>query len=157
MNALMLCKKAIAWETENIFYIGEISGTCNLPDFANMKQIKELFKAIEDKHLMVKLLDKMADSEGVQVFIGSENIFSEMKELSMVGSTYNDGHRTLGTVGVIGPTRMNYEKVIPIVDLTARTLTQNFIWKVRHPIRLSESDESDKKNTRYNEHYTKRN
>lgn len=124
MNALMLCKKAIAWETENIFYIGEISGTCNLPDFTNMKQIKELFKAIEDKHLMVKLLDKMAGSEGVQVFIGSENIFSEMKELSMVGSTYNDGHRALGTIGVIGPTRMNYKKVIPIVDLTARTLTQ---------------------------------
>ncbi len=124
VNALMLCKKVIAWETENMFYIGEISGTCNLPDFANMKQIKELFKAIEDKHLMVKLLDKMADSEGVQVFIGSENILSEIKELSMVASTYNDGHRTLGTIGVIGPTRMNYEMVIPIVDLTARTLTQ---------------------------------
>ena len=123
-NALMLCRDVISWETENIFYMGEISGTCNLPDFATMKQIKELFKAIEYKHFMVKLLDKMIDSEGVRVFIGSENILSEMKELSMVASTYNDGRRTLGTVGVIGPTRMNYEKVIPIVDLTARTLTQ---------------------------------
>lgn len=124
ISALTLCKKIIAWETENMFYIGEISGTCNLPDFATMKQIKELFKAIEDKHLMVKLLDKMADSEGVQVFIGSENILSEMRELSIVASTYNDGYHPLGSIGVIGPTRMNYELVIPIVDLTAKTLTQ---------------------------------
>jgi len=124
MNALMLCKKVIAWETGNIFFMGEISGTCNLPDFATMKQIKDLFKAIEDKHLMVTLLDKMSLSEGVQVFIGSENIVTELKELTMVGSTYNDGHRTLGTIGIIGPTRMNYEIVIPIVDLTAKTLTQ---------------------------------
>ncbi|GMR03354.1 MAG: heat-inducible transcriptional repressor HrcA [Thermodesulfovibrionia bacterium] len=124
INALMLCKKLIEWETENMFHIGEISGTANLPDFANMKQIKELFRAIEDKHLMIKLLDKMTGSEGVQVLIGSENTISEMKELSMVGSTYNDGNRTLGTIGVIGPTRMDYEMVIPIVDLTAKTLTQ---------------------------------
>ncbi len=124
INALMLCKKLIEWETENMFHVGEISGAANLPDFANMKQIKELFRAIEDKHLMVKLLDKMTGSEGVQVLIGSENTISEMKELSMVGSTYNDGNRPLGTIGVIGPTRMDYEMVIPIVDLTAKTLTQ---------------------------------
>jgi heat-inducible transcriptional repressor len=124
LNALMLCKKLIAWETESLFYFGEISGTRNLPDFANMKQIKELFKAIEDKHLMIKLLDKMADLEGVQVFIGSENILSEIRELSMVASTYNDGARALGTVGIIGPTRMDYEKIIPIVDITAKTLTR---------------------------------
>ncbi len=124
INALILCKKLIEWDTENIFHSGEISGAANLPDFANMTQIKELFRAIEDKHLMVKLLDKMTGSEGVQVLIGSESTISEMKELSMVGSTYNDGNRTLGTIGVIGPTRMNYEMVIPIVDLTAKTLTQ---------------------------------
>ncbi len=124
LDALMLCRKVITWEAENMFYIGEISGTSNLPDFANMRQIKELFKAIEDKHLMIKLLDKIIGSEGVQVIIGSENIISEMKGLSMVSSTYNDGSRTFGTIGIIGPTRMDYEKVIPIVSLTAKTLTQ---------------------------------
>lgn len=124
INALMLCKKLIEWETENMFHVGEISGTANLPDFANMKQIKAIFKTIEDKHLMVKLLNKMACSDGVQVLIGSENTISEMKELSMVSSTYKAGKRTLGSIGVIGPIRMNYEMVIPIVDLTAKTLTQ---------------------------------
>jgi heat-inducible transcriptional repressor len=123
-NALILCNKIMEWETENIFYYGGIAGTPNLPDFATLKQIKKLFKAIEEKHLMVKLLDKLSESEGVKVFIGSENILSEMKELSFVASTYNDGRRTLGTIGVIGPTRMNYGKVIPIVSHTAKTLTQ---------------------------------
>lgn len=125
-NALRLCKDVIAWETEYMYYAGEISGTSNLPDFATMKQIKEIFRAIEDKHLMLKLLDKMANSEGIKVFIGSENIISEMREFSMVASTYNNGVRCLGTIGVIGPTRMDYEKVIPIVEFTAKTLTQIF-------------------------------
>lgn len=123
-DALKLCKEVIAWETESISFIGEISGTSNLPDFATMKQIKEIFKAIEDKHFMLKLLNKMTDMEGVQVFIGSENIISEIAELSIVASTYNDGHSTLGTIGIIGPTRMNYEKIIPVVAHTAKTLTQ---------------------------------
>lgn len=123
-NALFLCKKMLEWESRNVFYLGEISGTCNIANFATLKQIKELFKAIEEKHLMVKLLDKITDSEEVQIFIGSENAFSEMKELSFVASTYNDGRRTLGKIGVIGPTRMNYSKVIPIVSHTAKTLTQ---------------------------------
>ncbi|TNF56158.1 heat-inducible transcriptional repressor HrcA, partial [bacterium] len=124
LDALILCKKIIAWEKSNIFFSGEISGTCNLPDFATMKQIKEIFTAIEDKHLMINLLERISDAEGVQVFIGSENILSEIQELSMVASSYHDGYRALGTIGIIGPTRMDYDKVIPIVDLMAKTLTQ---------------------------------
>lgn len=125
-SALALCKKALAWETENIFYSGGFSGASNLPDFATMKQIKQLFRAIEEKHLIIKLLDKITEADGVQVFIGSENTLSEMKELSFVASTYNDGYRILGTLGVIGPTRMNYEEVIPLVSHTAKALTQIF-------------------------------
>lgn len=120
-KALMLCKKAVETETENY---GEIFGVFNVPDFATVEQIKEIFRAIEEKHLMVKLLDKITISEGVQVFIGSENFLLEMKDLSVVISTYNDGRRPLGAIGIIGPTRMNYLKVIPFVNHTAKALTQ---------------------------------
>jgi heat-inducible transcriptional repressor len=89
-----------------------------------MKQIKEIFTAIEEKHLTIKLLDRISDAEGVQVFIGSENILSEIQDLSMVASLYHDGYQALGTIGIIGPTRMDYDKVIPIVDIMAKTLTQ---------------------------------
>lgn len=121
-RALKMCREAVFWAAENTAN-GEISGTSNLPEFATMSQIREIFHAIEDKHLIIRMLDKVSDSEGVQVFIGSENIVPEMKGFSMVLSTYNDlGAR--GTIGVIGPTRMNYEQVIPLVEFTARTLTQ---------------------------------
>jgi heat-inducible transcriptional repressor len=123
-NALTLLEKVIQEEDETEFQGGEISGACNLADFATMNQIKDLFKAIEEKHLVVKILDKIADADGIQVFIGSENSLSEMKELSFVTSTYTDGRRILGTMGVIGPTRMNYRKIIPIVSHTANMLTQ---------------------------------
>ncbi|MBI4698708.1 MAG: heat-inducible transcription repressor HrcA [Nitrospirae bacterium] len=123
-DALTLCKRTIDLETENAVSMGEISGTCNLPDFATMEQIRNLFRAIEEKHTMMKLLDKIMDSEGVQVFIGSENALAGMDGLSVVASTYKDGDRTLGTISVIGPTRMNYDRVIPIVSYTAKTLTK---------------------------------
>lgn len=121
-NAFRMCRKAIMWAAADGF-IGEISGNCNLPDFATLPQIKKIFHAIEDKHLIVRLLDKIYDSQGVQVFIGSENILPEMKDFSLVFSTYN-GRDACGTIGIIGPTRMNYKSVIPIVDHTAKTLTQ---------------------------------
>lgn len=123
-DALRMCKKAIAWETDYVVYSGGISGAYNLPDFATIAQIKKIFKAIEDKHLVATLLDKMTGSEGIQVFIGSENIISEMKDFSMVVATYNDGRSARGTIGIIGPTRMDYEQVIPMVNHTAKTLTQ---------------------------------
>lgn len=123
-NALKMCRKALTWTAEYI-YTGGISGTYNLPDFATISQIKKIFKAIEDKHLIARLLDKIADSDGVQVFIGSENVLSEMKDFSIVVSTYNDRrHITCGTIGIIGPTGMDYEQVIPMVEHTARTLSE---------------------------------
>ncbi|MFV1977338.1 MAG: heat-inducible transcriptional repressor HrcA [Candidatus Scalindua sp.] len=122
-SALLMCKDITAGEADNISMDG-LSGTCNLPDFASMKQMKEILKAIEDKHLMIKSLHQVSGTQGVQVFIGMENILPAMKDLSMVISTYNDKKRACGTIGIIGPTRMNYKKLIPIVDHTAKTLTQ---------------------------------
>ncbi|MBI5025645.1 MAG: heat-inducible transcription repressor HrcA [Nitrospirae bacterium] len=122
-NALKLCNEAIA-VANNELYIDGIYEAFDLPDFANMARIKELFNAIKDKHLIIKFLDEIMRLDGIQVFIGSENPFAEMKDLSIVASTYNDGRRTLGSIGIIGPTRMNYSDVISIVDHTAKTLTQ---------------------------------
>ncbi len=121
-SALLMCKDITAG-ADNISMDG-LSGTCNLPDFTSMQQIKEILKAIEDKHLMIKSLHQVSGTQGVQVFIGMENILPAMKDLSMVISTYNDKKRACGAIGIIGPTRMNYKKLIPIVDHTAKTLTQ---------------------------------
>lgn len=122
-TALTICKDIIIYEADNIFVDG-LSGACNLPDFVSINQIKKILKAIEDKHLMLKILHQVNDSPKVQVFVGMENILPAMKDLSMVACTYSDKRDVRGTIGIIGPTRMNYKKLIPIVDYTAKTMTQ---------------------------------
>lgn len=122
-NLLYLCKDIIPPENDD-FSLSGLSGTSNLPDFATMNQIKEILMAIEDKRFMLKLLQLVSESKGTQVFVGMENIFPAMNELSMVVSTYSKNKSISGAVGIIGPTRMNYKNVISIVDHTAKTLTQ---------------------------------
>ena len=73
---------------------------------------------------MLKLLNEVDDSKGIQVFVGIETIIPSMKKMSMVVSPYTDNKNAHGTIGIIGPARMNYKQLIPIVDHTARALTQ---------------------------------
>lgn len=122
-NLLCLCKDIIPPESES-FSLNGLAGTSNLTNFANMKQIKAVLRAIEDKRFMLKLLKQISESHGTQVIVGMENIFPAMKELSMIISTYCNKALVSGAVGIIGPTRMNYKKMIPIVDHTAKALTQ---------------------------------
>lgn len=122
-NLLYLCDAIIPPENDDL-YLNGLSGTSNLPDFATMKQIKEILRAIEDKRFMLKLLQLVSESKGTQVFVGMENIFPAISELSMVVSTYSKNKFISGALGIIGPTRMNYKKMISIVDHTAKALTQ---------------------------------
>jgi heat-inducible transcriptional repressor len=95
-----------------------------LPDFVNINQVKQILKTIEENRFVLKLLNQISSSRGVQVFVGMESVTPAMKELSMVVSTYSDRNNSIGAIGIIGPTRMNYKRLIPIVDHTAKTLTQ---------------------------------
>jgi len=122
-EALKICNAVFSSSPGNI-YISGLSEVLALPDFCDVDRIKELLKTIEDKHIIVRLLDKIADAEGPQVFIGSENPLDEMKKFSLVAATYREGKRPIGAVGIIGPTRMNYSQAISIVDLTAKYITE---------------------------------
>lgn len=122
-NILHVCREIVLFEN-NDFSLDSFSGASNLPDFTTMQQIKVILRAIEDNRFVLKLLQQLSDSKGTQVLVGMENIMPAMKELSMVISTYSDNKLASGAVGIIGPTRMNYKKMIPIVDLTAKALTQ---------------------------------
>ena len=86
--------------------------------------MRALFKAFEDKYKLLKLLDRSAAAEGIKVFIGSENPLFEMQGCSMVVSSYKAGTNIIGTLGVIGPTRMQYKQVIQVVDYTAKLLSK---------------------------------
>lgn len=122
-KAMRICRDALYFPLNELFVSG-LSEVLELPDFSNLKKIRELSRAIEDKHMIIKLLDSLSESEGVKVLIGSESTLEEMKELSLVASPCMEGDRQVGVVGIIGPTRMNYAKAMYIVESTSKFITK---------------------------------
>jgi len=87
-----------------------------------MDKLRALFEAFQQKKDILELVDRCRQAEGVQIFIGEEAGFEALGDFSVITAPYETSDQTLGVVGVIGPTRMAYERVIPIVDVTARML-----------------------------------
>jgi len=103
-----------------------VAGERHLLDLAetgNVDKLRRLFEAFEQKREILGLLDKCVAAEGVQIFIGEESGYRALDECSVVTAPYHAEGRVVGVLGVIGPTRMAYDRVIPIVDLTARLMT----------------------------------
>jgi heat-inducible transcriptional repressor len=104
-----------------------ISGERNLLSVAdlssNMTSLRKLFDMFEQKTGLMQLLDVSSKATGVQIFIGGESQLVPVEEMSVVTAPYEVNGRIVGTLGVIGPTRMAYERVIPIVDITAKLLS----------------------------------
>ncbi len=90
---------------------------------SNMTSLKKLFDLFERKTALLQLLEFSGKAEGVQIFIGGESGVVTLDEFSVVTAPYEVDGKVVGTVGVVGPTRMAYERVIPIVDATARLLS----------------------------------
>ncbi|WP_343583799.1 heat-inducible transcriptional repressor HrcA [Herbaspirillum sp.] len=104
-----------------------ISGERNLLSVtdlsSNMNSLRQLFDMFEQKTGLLQLLDVSSKATGVQIFIGGESQLVPMDDMSVVTAPYEVNGRIVGTLGVIGPTRMAYERVIPIVDITAKLLS----------------------------------
>jgi heat-inducible transcriptional repressor len=104
-----------------------VSGERNLLEVAdlagNLDRLRALFDLFEHKTRLMRLLEVSDRAQGVQIFIGGESTRLPLDELSLVVAPYEVDGRLVGTLGVIGPTRMAYERVIPIVDITARLLS----------------------------------
>jgi heat-inducible transcriptional repressor len=93
---------------------------------ADMAKLKELFEAFSQRRDILHLLDQSINAEGVQIFIGQESGYKVLDACSIVAAPYQVDDNTVGVLGVIGPTRMAYERVIPIVDVTAKLLGKAF-------------------------------
>ncbi len=100
-----------------------VTGEINLMDFselANMEQFRNLFETLHQKEEMVHLLDRCIESPGVKIFIGEESGHRALDHCSLVTASYSINDQAVGVLGVVGPTRMKYGRVIPLVDLTAK-------------------------------------
>lgn len=122
--ALELASAAIDTDdqSENLVVAGEAS-LLNQASPDDMQKLRELFDAFERKRDLLELLERCSRADGIQIFIGEEAGFDVFGDFSVITAPYAQGSRSLGVLGVIGPTRMAYERVIPIVDVTARMLT----------------------------------
>jgi heat-inducible transcriptional repressor len=97
----------------------------NLTGLEDLERIRLLFESLETKETMVKLLDATQGGDGVQIFIGAENELFGLGGCSMIISPYaNAKQQIVGAIGVIGPTRLNYARIIPMVDYTAKVITR---------------------------------
>jgi heat-inducible transcriptional repressor len=102
-----------------------LMGETKLMDFTQMSDVgklKHLFEAFHQKQEILHLLDRCVAADGIQIFIGKESGYEVLDEWSVVTAPYTVNGDQLGVIGVIGPTRMAYDRVIPIVDITARLL-----------------------------------
>jgi heat-inducible transcriptional repressor len=128
MDALMMRAVTLAQEvveaaerTDDCF----IAGQTNLMEFgelSSMERLKQLFDAFNQKREILHILDRCIEAHGVQIFIGDESGYDLLDDCSLVTTAYRVDDQVVGVLGVIGPTRMDYQRVIPIVDVTARLL-----------------------------------
>lgn len=104
-------------------YIEGTSKIIDVPELSNIGRLRELFQAFEKKEKLLKLLDRSLEQEGIHVIIGAESEVKEMRDMSIITSTYRIDEKNQGILGVIGPLRMNYSRIIPIVNYTAQAVT----------------------------------
>ncbi len=123
-EALKMAQEAFAGDEDEPDMV--VSGQTNLMDFdelAQMDRLRDLFQAFTEKQEILHLLDRCLEADGVQIFIGEESGYNTLRDCSVITSPYKVDEQVVGVLGVIGPTRMAYDKVIPIVDVTAQLLS----------------------------------
>lgn len=122
IDAVNMAKMAFEQQPEEDYVLSGETNLMGLNDLSDMGQLKQLFDAFSQKQGVIHLLDQCLAADGVQIYIGEESGYHAFDQCSLVTSSYAINDETVGVLGVIGPTRMAYEKVIPFVDVTAKLL-----------------------------------
>ncbi|MBW2092156.1 MAG: heat-inducible transcription repressor HrcA, partial [Deltaproteobacteria bacterium] len=124
-KALQLSRQIFIQEKEedDLYIVGH-GNLLDYPEFSNIEAIKAVLDAFEEKKLLVELLDKAMSASGVQIFIGSENELTDIGGWAVITSSYSRNSIPIGSLGVLGPKRLNYSRIIPIVDYTAKLLSR---------------------------------
>jgi len=123
-RAFTLSNAALSSDSSGDVIIEGTSHFLEQPEFSDLQQMKRIVRTFEQKSLLIELLDRGIDTKGVQVIIGSETQCSELAGCSLITAAYSGKRGTLGTLGVIGPNRMPYSTIIPIVDYTANLISR---------------------------------
>ncbi len=122
-QALELADQALADDTEDMLVAGQ-TRLIGVQDLSNLDRLRELFEAFSSKREILRVLERTLRAQGVRIFIGEETGMAPLDGVSLVTAPYGAGGRTLGVLGVIGPTRMAYDRVIPVVQAAATVLSE---------------------------------
>ena len=123
-RALQLGQKALPGQARGDVYLEGQTNLMGAPEFADVARLRVIFRAFEEKSTLLRLLEKSLAAPGVQIFIGAESELAGLEGLTAVTASYGGENTPVGALGVIGPTRMDYSKVIPIVDYTAQLVSR---------------------------------
>jgi heat-inducible transcriptional repressor len=123
-RAFALSSAALVDEVTGEVIIEGTSHFLEQPEFSDLQCMKRIVQTFEQKSILVDLLDRGLETKGVQVIIGSETEYAALSDCSLITAAYSGKRGTLGTLGVIGPNRMPYSTIIPIVDYTANLISR---------------------------------
>lgn len=123
-QALILAQQVFNAKNEREVYV---EGTVNFfthPEFANPAKLQELLRMLEERTRLLELLDKVTKPDGISIIFGREEDQEGLQEFTLISSPYLGQDDPLGVVGIIGPIRMDYAKVVPLVEFTAQVISQ---------------------------------
>jgi heat-inducible transcriptional repressor len=121
--AVQVSSEALTQAQDEVIISGE-RNLLSVSDFStDMGHLRRAFELFEQKAQLMRLLDVSVKAEGVRIYIGGESQIVPFEELSVVSSPYEVDGQVVGTLGVIGPTRMNYDRMIQIVDITSKLVS----------------------------------
>jgi heat-inducible transcriptional repressor len=126
-RALTMGARALADAAPGEVFIEGRANILEQPEFAeDVDRLKRILRAFEEKSVIFRLLDRAMESRAIQVSVGLENTVEELPDISVVASGYRQGASAVGSIGLIGPVRMDYSRVIPLVEYAASLLTTMF-------------------------------
>jgi heat-inducible transcriptional repressor len=122
--ALDIAQLAVTEQEEPRLQMDGVENLLKIPEMVEEDRLNSLLNIIEEKNILRRILERTLEGEGIRTLIGSEIDDEKVSGCSMVSTPYKIGNRLVGAIGVIGPTRMDYEKVVPLVDYTGRVVTE---------------------------------
>jgi heat-inducible transcriptional repressor len=117
---------------EHELYVEGAASILNKPEFADAASLRRTFLALQEKEKLVEILETCLSEEGLQILIGSESDFTQVHNFSIVARRYGSASAPLGMVGIIGPMRMEYARMAPLVDYLSRALSRKIEEEEEH-------------------------